>query len=106
MKIQSPEEKQLSNQIAEVSARIEVLKKSLKSKIKDLDKAISNDNANLFGERNSEPESVIILFSERVDTTQRNKVLEPIKTALFNAENELKKLHGKKENLTQTGTLF
>jgi predicted membrane chloride channel (bestrophin family) len=106
MKTQSPEEKILSIQIAECSAKIDALKKHLKTKTKEIDKKILQDNANLFGERASEPQEVNLLFSERVDTSQRNKVLNPIKALLYAAENELKNLQNKKETMPKTGILF
>ena len=102
----TPEEKQLNFLISEEEKMIETLKKQLKAKIKELDTEIVNDNENLFGERKSEPDNVVFLFSERVNTSQRDKVLQPIKNALKKAEIELVKLKSKKETLAKTGLLF
>ena len=102
----TPEEKQLNFLIEEQQKNIEVIKRNLKAKTKELDTAIMNDNENLFGERKSEPDNVVFLFSERVNTSQRDKIIQPIKNALKTAENELIKLQSKKDTLTSTGTLF
>ncbi len=106
MRTTSPEEKQLNFQIENQLKHIETLRKSLKAKTKELDTAILNDNENLFGERKSEPENVVFLFSERVKPSERDKILQPLKNALKTAENELINLQSKKNNLATTGTLF
>lgn len=104
--MKSPEEKQLEIQKIELQNKILALKKSLKAKAKELDQEILNDDLNLFGERNSDTPQAFLLFSERVNASKRDKVLEPIKTAILNAENEIKALNNKKETMTKTGNLF
>ncbi len=105
----TPEIKTLNFQIAETEQKIEAIKKQLKSKIKDLDTKILEDNADLFGDRKSEPAKQSFLFSERFNTSQRNKVIDPIKLSLKTSEIELSKLLNLKTNINQieiTGRLF
>jgi hypothetical protein len=105
----TPEIKTLNFQIAEAEQKIVLIKKQLKSKIKELDTKINDDNADLFGERKSEPKEQVFLFSERVNPLQRDKVINPIKSSLKTAENELQKLINLKSNINQigiTGELF
>lgn len=107
--ITTPEIKTLNFQITEAEQKIEAIKKQLKSKTKELDTKIIEDNADLFGERKSEPKEQAFLFSERVNTSQRNKVIDPIKSSLKTAENDLQKLIILKSNITKigvTGILF
>ena len=102
----APEIQQLNFQINNASKKIELLEKKLKSKIKELDNKIIADNENLFGERKSEPKNSVFLLSERVNISQREKVLEPIKNELKTAKNELYKLYAKKDNLETTLNIF
>jgi len=105
----TPELKTLSHQIEIAEQKVESIRKHLKVKTKELDTKIIEDNENLFGERKSEPDNVIFLFSERVNTSQRDIVLNPIKTSLETAENDLKRLLNLKSNSSQietTGELF
>ena len=78
----------------------------MKVKAKEIDKTISDDNADLFGERKSEPTEVQILFSERVNPSQKEIILQPIKSSLKTAEMSLKVLLEKKQNIPLTGKLF
>jgi uncharacterized protein (DUF3084 family) len=102
----APEYKELNSQISNTTARIKILEKNLKSKIKELDSKIKADNDNLFGERESEPKNTAFLFSERVNISQRAKVLEPLKNELKTAKNELSNLYAKKNNIEVTASLF
>jgi hypothetical protein len=105
----TPEEKTLNFQIAEAEKNMATIRKFLRAKTKELDLKIVQDNADIFGERKSEPQGTIFLFSERVEISQRDKVLIPIKVSLTQVENELKKLILTKENLFNigvTGNLF
>lgn len=104
--ITAPEAITLSKQIEEAESLINSIKKQLKVKSKELDKIISDDTADLFGERKSEPTGTQILFSERVNPKRREVILQPIKNSLKTAENELVNLLAKKDNLTTTGKLF
>ena len=102
----APEHKELNLQISNVTTRIKILETKLKSKIKELDSKIKADNENLFGERESEPNNTAFLFSERVNISQRAKVLEPLKNELKTAKNELSNLYAKKNNIEVTASLF
>lgn len=105
----NPELKTLNMQIEEAQKKVEILKKSLKSKSKELDEKIKSDSLDLFGERKSEATNQGFLFSERVSVSEREKVLQPLKTSLKTAENELTKLTHLKANFNRvetTGKLF
>lgn len=105
----TPELKTLQSQINETIKKIDAIKKQLKSKTKELDLKIQEDNADLFGERKSEATDQSFLFSERVKVSERDKVLNPIKLSLKTAEIELSKLVELQKNSNQigvTGKLF
>ncbi|MGZ9736577.1 hypothetical protein [Flavobacterium sp. GNP002] len=102
----TPEQKTLEGQITETSKKIELLKKQLKAKTKEIDTRIEEDNADLFGSRKSEATEQTFLFSERVKVSERDKVLNPIKLSLKTAETELLKLTELQNKLPNTGKLF
>ena len=94
----SPELISINKKIEEAEAEITKSNERLKDKIKELDKAITEDNADLFGNRKSEK---VNLFegSERVDLKQREKILEPFKNSVLKAKESLNKLKKKKQDI-------
>lgn len=105
----TPEIKTLNFQIEEITKKIDAIKKQLKAKTKELDLKIKDDNADLFGGRKSEDTDQVFLFSERVNISERDKVLGPLKFSIKTAEIELTRLLNLKSNINQinvTGQLF
>lgn len=97
----TPEIKMLNFQIEEINKKIDSIKKLLKSKTKELDLKIKDDNADLFGGRKSEDTDQVFLFSERVNISERDKVIGPLKLSIKTAEIEATRLLNLKSNINQ-----
>ncbi len=82
--------KEIDKKIEDARQNVRIAKEALDRKAKSLDKEMTKDQENLFGERKSSNEDK--LFDERVNANARNKATESERNAIKIAQDELKKL--------------
>lgn len=98
--------KEIEKQIGETEDEIKTAQTAFEDKAKELDKTLTADQENLFGERDSQKDQG--LFDIRAKPEEREKILEPFKARIAQAKEKLASLNEKlkEESGKKDTTLF